>query len=119
MPRMNTIDIKQIALTALEDLKGIDIVAIDVRGLTTITDTMIICTGRSNRHTKSLAENVVTEAKKAKWKFIQQEGQKEGEWIIVDLGDVVVHIMQAEMREFYSLEDLWEVHANSNTRRRQ
>ncbi len=115
---MKTENIQNIAIAALEDLKGIDIVAIDVRDLTTITDTLIICTGRSNRHVKSLAENVVTEAKKHHWKYIQQEGQKEGEWVIVDLGDVVIHVMQAETRDFYSLEDLWEIHVNSNTRHR-
>lgn len=115
---MNKEPLQKIAIGALEDLKAIDIVAIDVRALTTITDTMIICTGRSNRHVVSLAQNVVTEAKKHKASFIHMEGEREGEWVIVDLGDVVVHIMQAATREFYSLEDLWEPNAYTHTRHR-
>ncbi len=111
--------IQKLALTALEDLKAIDIVVIDVRELTTITDTMIICTGRSSRHVKSLAENVVVDAKKQQHKFIHMEGQQEGEWVIVDLGDVVVHVMQTASREFYDLENLWEPHAHTHTRHRQ
>lgn len=116
---MKTETIQKIAIDALEDLKGIDIVAIDVRKLTTITDVMIVCTGRSNRHVKSLAENVVIAAKKHRWHFINTEGEKEAEWIIVDLGDVVVHVMQAETRALYNLEDLWETHAPTRTRHRE
>jgi ribosome-associated protein len=100
--------LQQIALHALEDLKAIDIVTLDVRSITTIADTMIICSGNSNRHVKSLANNVITEAKKNKVTYLNFEGEREGEWIIVDLGDVVVHIMQAAARDFYRLEDLWE-----------
>lgn len=107
--------IQKIAIDALENVKAIDLITIDVRDLTTITDTMIICTGRSNRHVKSLAENVVTEAKKHQWKFIRMEGEREAEWIVVDLGDVVVHVMQADTREFYNLEDLWEINAYSHS----
>jgi ribosome-associated protein len=114
----NTVKIQKVAIDALEDLKALDIVTIDVRSLTTITDTMIICTGRSSRHVKSLAENVVVEAKRHKWSYINSEGQNEGEWIVVDLADVVVHVMQAETRKFYSLEDLWQMHANTHTRPR-
>lgn len=105
---MNTEELQALASDALNDLKAIDLVAIDVRGLTSITDFMLICSGRSNRHVKSLAENVVTFAKQNKHKFINMEGEREGEWIIVDLGDVVVHVMLPAMREFYKLEDLWE-----------
>lgn len=100
--------LQQLAIEALEDLKAIDLVVIDVRGLTTIADTMIICSGRSNRHVKSLAENVVSKAKEQKLKYIRMEGEKEAEWIIVDLADVVIHVMQPASREFYNLEDLWE-----------
>jgi ribosome-associated protein len=115
---MKTDTLQKIAVDALEDLKGIDLVAIDVRELTSVTDVMIICTGRSTRHVKSLAENVVKEAKKHKVSFIQMEGQHEGEWVIVDLNDVVVHVMLAETRELYNLEDLWEIHVNSRARSR-
>jgi ribosome-associated protein len=105
---MNTEKIQSLAITALEDLKAIDLVAIDVREMTTITDVMIICSGRSNRHVKSLAESVSVAAKQAKVSTVRMEGEREAEWVIVDLGDVVVHVMIPAAREFYHLEDLWE-----------
>ncbi|OAI48414.1 hypothetical protein AYO45_05040 [Gammaproteobacteria bacterium SCGC AG-212-F23] len=116
---MKTESLKQLALHALHDLKGIDILTLDVTDLTTITDIMIICTGRSSRHVRSLADNVVKDAKVKRHSYIKVEGQRESEWIIVDLGDVIVHVMQAATREFYNLEDLWETHAHSYTRHRQ
>ena len=100
--------IQQLAIDTLNDLKAIDIVSINVRGLTSITDIMIICSGRSSRHVKSMAENVVTAAKQNKLSYIKMEGEREGDWVIVDLADVVVHIMLPAMRDFYRLEDLWE-----------
>jgi ribosome-associated protein len=100
--------LQKLAIRALHDLKAIDLITLDIRGLTTIADTMIICSGRSSRHVKSLAENVITEAKKNHVTYINFEGEREGEWIIVDLGDVIVHVMQPTAREFYKLEDLWE-----------
>ena len=100
--------LRNFAIDALSDMKGIDIVAIDVRSLTTITDYMVICTGRSIRHLKSLAENVALKAKEKKASLVRTEGSPESEWIIVDLGDVVIHVMLATTRTFYSLEALWE-----------
>jgi ribosome-associated protein len=105
---MATANLQDLAVNALNDLKAIDLIIIDVREITTIADTMIICTGRSTRHVKSLAENVITEAKRQHVNYLNFEGQHEGEWIIVDLGDVVIHVMQPSAREFYNLEDLWE-----------
>lgn len=99
---------QQLAIDALNDLKGIDLVTLDIRTLTTLADTMIICTGRSTRHVKSLAESVVKKAKENQLKYIRTEGEREGEWIIVDLADVIVHVMSPNAREFYNLEDLWE-----------
>ena len=105
---MQTEQIVKFATHALNDLKAIDIITIDIRPLTFIADTLIICSGRSNRHVKSLAENVIVEAKKQQLGFIKSEGEREGEWIIADLGDVVVHVMLQSARDFYNLEDLWE-----------
>lgn len=105
---MNTDELRDIALNALEDLKGIDIATMDVRTITTITDYMIICTGRSTRHVKALADAVATKAKAMNASTVRTEGERESEWILVDLGDVVVHVMLASTRTFYSLEDLWE-----------
>lgn len=101
-------DLRDLAIKELDDMKGIDIVTIDVKSLTDITDYMIICTGRSTRHVRSLAESVATSAKHMKASFVRMEGEEESEWVLVDLGDVVVHVMLASARAFYSLEDLWE-----------
>ena len=105
---MNPESLRDLALTALDNLKGIDAVAMDVRSLTTITDYMIICTGRSTRHVKALADNVMQKAKEHEVTPLHMEGEQECEWVLVDLGDVVVHVMLAATRSFYSLKDLWE-----------
>lgn len=104
---MNIEDLKSLIINALEDLKGKDITTIDVKELTSLTDAMIICSGTSNRHVQALAQNVVTEAKKQGCKVLGVEGTQEGEWILIDLGDVIVHVMQVATREFYNLEKLW------------
>lgn len=104
---MNTDALLQIATDALNDLKAIDLTVFDVREMTTVTDMMIICSGRSTRHVKSLASEVIQAAKAAKISYLRTEGEKNGDWIIVDMGDVVVHIMLPAIREFYRLEDLW------------
>lgn len=105
---MKSEELRDLAINALDDLKGIDINTLDVRTLTSITDYMIICTGRSTRHVKALAENVVSKAKEKKLSFIRTEGNHQSEWVLVDLGDVVIHVMLAATRSFYALEDLWE-----------
>ncbi len=99
--------LRQLVITAIEDLKGEDIVALDVKGKTSVTDLMILASGTSNRHVKSIADNVVTEAKQAGIKPLGVEGEMQAEWVLVDLGDVVVHVMQPHVREFYDLEKLW------------
>jgi ribosome-associated protein len=105
---MKSEDLRDIAIKILDDMKGIDVVTMDVRTLTSITDYMIICTGRSTRQVKALAEGVATKAKELQVANVRTEGERESEWILVDLGDVVVHVMLATTRSFYSLEDLWE-----------
>jgi ribosome-associated protein len=104
---MQTDDLKDTVLKTLEDLKGTDIVELDVRNMTSVTDIMIIASGTSDRHVKSLANAVVMACKKVGVSALGVEGEREGEWVLVDLGDVVVHVMQPRIREFYALEKLW------------
>lgn len=99
--------IVQDAVNYVEELKGRDLRLIDVRSLTPLTDFMLIVTGTSNRHVKSLADNVVLQAKKNGQPPMGVEGLDQGDWVLVDLGAVVVHIMQAQARAFYQLEKLW------------
>ncbi|MBV9576183.1 MAG: ribosome silencing factor [Gammaproteobacteria bacterium] len=101
-------ELRDLSIAVLDEMKGIDIVAIDVRSLTTITDYMIICTGRSTRHIKALADSAAVKAKEMRVDPVRIEGERDSEWLLVDLGDVVIHLMLATTRSFYSLEDLWE-----------
>ena len=94
---------------AVEELKAKDVVEIDVRGKTSVTDHLVIASGTSTRHVKSIADEVVKKAKQAGLPPIGVEGQREGEWVLVDLGDIVVHVMLPRTREFYGLERLWTV----------
>ena len=94
---------------ALEDLKARDTREIDVRGKTSVTDLIVVTSGPSPRHVKSIADEVVRSAKKIGLPPIGVEGQREAEWVLVDLGDIVVHVMLPRAREFYGLERLWTV----------
>ncbi|WP_373779252.1 ribosome silencing factor [Glaesserella sp.] len=91
----------------LEGLKAQDIQAIDVKGKSNITDTMIICTGTSSRHVASTADNLVAESKKAGVEVFAQEGKTVADWIVVDFGQAIVHILQQDSRDMYQLEKLW------------
>jgi ribosome-associated protein len=95
--------------TALEDLKAVEIVQFDVREKTSVTDYLFIVTGTSSRHVKSIAANVAAEARHAGAQPLGIEGEAEGEWVLVDLGDIIVHVMLAEVRAFYDLESLWRL----------
>ena len=101
---------QHVAVAALDDLKAQDITTLDVRHLTSVTDTMIFASGRSDRHVRSLADAVVERCKEAGITPLGVEGQNAGEWILVDLGDVV-HVMLPRVREFYNLERLWDIAA--------
>jgi len=116
---MQTEALKQVALDALDGLKGTDIVAFDVRDMTSVTDYMIVASGTSDRHVKSLAGAVVQACKQAGVAPLGVEGEREGEWVLVDLGDVVVHVMQPRTREFYALEKLWSVTEESRGKSEQ
>jgi ribosome-associated protein len=99
--------LRRLAVDAIDELKGFDVVELDVRTLTDVTDCLIIASGRSDRHVKALAQNVIEKAKAAGVQPMGVEGLDEGEWVLVDLCDVVVHVMQPETREYYQIEKLW------------
>lgn len=99
--------LKALVIEALDDLKAVNTVSLDVSGLTDVMDYLVIASGTSNRHVKSLADNVCMEAKKQGMRPIGVEGEDAGEWVLVDFGDVVVHVMLPATRDFYDLERLW------------
>ncbi|WP_430520298.1 ribosome silencing factor [Aliivibrio sp.] len=91
----------------VDDMKAENIVSLDVRGKSPLTDFLIICTGTSKRHVASIATNVAMEAKKTGIAPYGMDGEKEGEWVVLDMGEVMVHVMQEEYRNIYQLEKLW------------
>lgn len=101
-------EVRDLVVKALEDLKAVDLAVLDVRGKSSVTDYMVIASGTSARHLKAMANNVIVESKKAGIKPLGIEGEASNEWVLVDLVDVVVHIMLPEARDFYQLEKLWE-----------
>ena len=104
---MSNEKLKNTIITALEDLKANDIAVLSVAESSTVTDWMVIASGTSNRHVKSLANNVEVEAKQSGFKPLGAEGNDTAEWVLVDFGDVIVHVMLPSTREFYDLESLW------------
>lgn len=100
--------LREIVLDALADMKAVDVQALDVRGLTDITDTMVVASGTSDRHVKSIADRVVQRCREAGFRPFGLEGERDGEWVLLDLNDVVLHVMLPRVRQFYSLEKLWE-----------
>ncbi len=91
-----------------DDMKATDIVLLDVRDKSSITDFMVVCTGNSKRHVTSIAEHVADQSRALAIKMLGMEGSAEGEWVIVDLGDVMLHVLQDEHRQLYQLEKLWK-----------
>ncbi len=106
--RIDAERMSEIALRALADAKGVEVRLLDVRQLTDITDYMIVATGTSERHIKTLAERVVMQLRAAGWRQLSIEGEAIGDWVLVDFVDIVVHIMRAATRAHYDLESLWD-----------
>ena len=102
-----------IVTAAQEDMKAVNVKVMDVRGLTDIADVMVVASGNSDRHVRSIADLVIEKAKAAGFRPLGVEGLRDGEWALVDLHDVVVHVMLPRVREFYSLERMWETDALS------
>ena len=102
-------DLLATAQQALEYLKAVDPVVLDVRELSSVMDWLIVASGTSSRHVKSLADNVIMKARQQGVRPLGVEGERVGEWVLVDFGDVVVHVMQPAARSFYDLERLWSV----------
>lgn len=106
-----TAGVVEVVERALEDIKAVNVRVLDVRKLTDIADTLVIASGNSDRHVRSIADRVVEFAKKAGYRPMGVEGERDGEWVLVDLQDVIVHVMLPRVREFYRLESLWDVSA--------
>jgi ribosome-associated protein len=103
-------------LSALDDLKAQNVTVLDVRGLTDVADTLVVASGTSDRHVKSLAGRVAERAKEAGFRALGLEGARDGEWVLIDLQDVIVHVMLPRVREFYGLEKLWDARAGGRAR---
>lgn len=99
----------ELVTEALDDLKAQNVAVLDVRELTQVTDTVVIASGTSDRHVKSLAGRVLERTREAGFRALGVEGERDGEWVLVDLRDVIVHVMLPRVREFYGLEKLWDV----------
>ena len=98
-----------VVLTCLEDLKAVDVVNIDLRGKSTIADNMVVATGTSNRQVAALAERLLRRLKDGGLVGLKPEGLRQGDWVLIDAGDVIVHLFRPEIREFYNIEKMWGV----------
>jgi ribosome-associated protein len=96
-------------VAALDDMKAVNVKVLDVRKVTDVADCMVLASGNSDRHVRSIADRVVERAKQGGFRPMGVEGERDGEWVLVDLNDVIVHVMLPRVREFYGLEGLWEV----------
>jgi ribosome-associated protein len=107
--------LQEVVTAALDDMKAVNVKVLDVRALTDIADTMIIASGNSDRHVKSIADRVLQDARKSGFRPLGKEGERDGEWVLVDLQDIIVHVMLPRVREFYGLERLWDNGSESPT----
>ena len=105
---MNPDELKALVLNAVEDLKAFDIKFVDVQGRSSVTDVLLFASGRSDRQVKSIANNIIAEAKHAGIQPLGVEGLNSGDWVLVDLGDIVAHIMLPQVRDYYGIERMWE-----------
>ena len=108
--------LKAVILGALDDMKALEVKVLDVRDLTDIADYMVIASGTSDRHVRSVAQRVVEKAKEAGFRPHGLEGLKDGDWVLIDLNEVIVHVMLPRVREFYGLEKLWDLTAKRTAR---
>jgi ribosome-associated protein len=106
---MNSEKLTNLVIDALDDVKALNIVKLDVRDMTTVTDYMVVASGTSSRHVKALVDNVTKKAKAAGHRPVGVEGEEAGEWVLLDLQDALVHVMLPKVREFYNLEKLWSI----------
>jgi ribosome-associated protein len=109
--------LKTVVLDALDDMKALEVKFLDVRGLTDIADTMVIASGTSDRHVRSVAQRVVEKAKESGFRPHGVEGQQDGDWVLIDLNEMIVHVMLPRVREFYGLEKLWDMTATKRAAR--
>ena len=116
-PRRNS-TLEKLVLAALDDMKAVNVKLLDVRGLTDITDAMIVASGNSDRHVRAIAERVLEKAREAGRRPLGVEGTRDNEWVLVDLQDVLLHVMLPRVREFYAIEQLWEPAKPAPRRRR-
>ena len=107
-PRRNSV-LENLVLTALDEMKAVNIKLLDVRGLTDIADAMIVASGTSDRHVRAIADRVIEKARDTGRRPLGVEGQRDGEWVLVDLQDVLLHVMLPRVREFYAIEQLWDM----------
>ena len=100
--------LQEFVIDKIDDMKARDVEVVDVKGKSPVTDVMVVCTGSSKTHVKSISNHLYLEAKNAGLSIIGVEGLEDAEWVLVDLGDVVLHVMQQQTRDLYQLEDLWK-----------
>jgi ribosome-associated protein len=112
-----TASLKSVVINALDDMKALEIKVLDVRGLTDVADTMVIASGTSDRHVRSVAQKLVEKTKAAGFQPHGVEGQQDSDWVLIDLNEIIVHVMLPRVREFYGLEKLWDMTATKRAAR--